>query len=226
MLAAIASPGCRIEQGELYRLKELLDAPPPPPIKVEAAALDARRVDVRIVNVGATPVALPFFLHSELDAFPAKANDRMLHGASPTWPAGFAHPSSGLYAKIELTPGGVAHATVEIDPHVIQMRPPNCPPNAKCSEERVEVGLLPAGQYTLTLGTPLYSSREDLRASLSWNVAPGPGSRPCPPGPTCTPGQVLVPGCMGGARPPPDACPPPGRCLPKDSLTPACPRLP
>jgi hypothetical protein len=226
MLAAIASPGCRIEQEELYRLKELFDAPQPPPMRVEASTLEAGRVEVRIVNAGTVGVALPFFLHSELDPFPTKANQRSLHGASPEWPAGFAYPSSGLYAKIELPPGGVARARVVVDPQVIEMRPPRCPPNAKCREERVEVGMLPAGQYTLTLGTPLYSSREDLHASLSWSVAPGPGSRPCPPDPTCKPGRVLMPGCMGGAAPPPGACPPPGRCLPKDSLAPACPPVP
>lgn len=225
LLAAIADRRCRIGEDEADELRKVVEDPARARLRVDATPIGDDRVLVRIRNQGATALAVPLFVHSAVDAFPATADDRPLAAPVPSWPEGFSFDTGRMLSKVVLPPGGVADATIRIDPRVVSETPPPCPPNAKCAPGTAVVGRLRSGHYVLRIRTPIYSGRDDLVATSRW-VGPGTSAQRCPGPTTCPAGQVAVQGCPGGMPPRPGSCPPAERCVPANQPPPECPALP
>ena len=167
LLAAIASPACRTTEKEADALRAVLEDPAKTQLRVAASLVGEDRVEVRIVNTGASAATLPLLVHSALDAFATRAGRMHLTAPEPEWPSGFAFDVGRMTSKIVLAPSGVARARVRITPKIVTESVGHCPPEAKCPPETDESGL-PPGSYELTIGTPLYASRADLVAKLPW----------------------------------------------------------
>lgn len=225
LLAAIASPECRIDEAEADRLRQALGGPETVPLTLGATHVGGARVRVRIVNASMSTVTLPLFVHSEVDAFPTRAGPRPLAPPLPDWPSGFSYETGRMLAKVTLPSTGYADATIVIDARTAWTAPGDCPPNAKCPAQVRGGAPLAPGEYELSIGTPVYSSRGDLTARVPWRV-PGPKPKPHCDTRKCKPGERSVPGCQGGMYRGPDACPPLNRCVPAGKPVPMCPRVP
>ncbi len=166
LLAAIASPACRTTEQEADALRAALEDPAKTPLRVEASLIGDDRVELRIINTGASAATLPLFVHSTVDTFATRAGDKHLTAPAPEWPAGFAFDVGRMTSKIVLPPAGVARARMRITPKIATADVSGCPPNAKCAPD-VQTSPLSPGSYELEIGTPLYASRADLVAKLA-----------------------------------------------------------
>ena len=176
---AIVDTRCAISSARAKKLRALLERDGGAgALRQEGRLVEEGRVALRLVNRGASSLALPLSFHGKLPAFSVLAEDERhtLYELAPPL-LDLKDPASGNrshFARIVLSPGGAAVATLTISPVVAKVlgRGPTDPckdgkdaGGAACTSAR-----LAKGRYVLHVGQLLTDVEVGLPARVDWEL--------------------------------------------------------
>jgi hypothetical protein len=169
LATAVVDERCAIGRVRARKLRALLehDGGPPAPLRQEAKLLDDGRVALRLVNTGPVALTLPLIFSASLPAFLVMAEDEgqtLYELATPRFDVA-ASKTRAHFARIVLEPGGVAVATITIDPGIASVV-------ARRGGNRAEAGAarLPKGHYVLRVGELLTDVEAGAPARVPFDV--------------------------------------------------------
>lgn len=154
LAAVISEPACAITSGIAKSTRavfEIAEDAGKLSLKQEAVRLDDGRVEVRLVNKGAQPSALPLSWHPKIPAFIVLADngkEKVIYEleAPPLAVDLDGGPPTARFARVTIAPGGYAFARIAIDPKIVK----------RAGKAGPDSGPLPAkigeGKWTLHIG--------------------------------------------------------------------------
>jgi len=169
LASAVVDERCAIGRVRAQKLRVLLehDGGPPVSLRQEAKVLDDGRIALRLVNTGPVALTLPLIFSATLPAFLVMAEDEgqtLYELAAPRFDV-VASKTRAHFARIVLEPGGVAIATITIDPGVASVV-------ARRGGDRADAGAskLPKGHYVLRVGELLTDVEAGAPARVPFDV--------------------------------------------------------
>jgi len=166
---AVVDERCAIGRVSAKRLRALLerDGGPPVSLRQEAKVLEDGRIALRLVNTGPVALTLPLIFSATLPAFLVMAEDEgqtLYELASPRFDVA-ASKTRAHFARIVLEPGGVATATITVDPGIASVV-------ARRGGDRADAGAsrLPKGHYVLRVGELLTDVEAGAPARVPFDV--------------------------------------------------------
>jgi hypothetical protein len=169
LAAAVVDARCAIGRERAKKLRALLehDGGPPVSLRQDAKVLDDGRVALRLVNTGSVALVLPLIFSATLPAFLVMAEDegRTLYELAPPRFDVTASRTRAHFARIVLEPGGVAVATIAIDPGIASVV-------ARRGGDRGDAGAsrLARGHYVLRVGELLTDVEAGAPALVPFDV--------------------------------------------------------
>jgi hypothetical protein len=169
LASAVVDERCAIGRVRAKKLREALehDGGPPVSLRQEAKVLDDGRIALRLVNTGPAALVLPLIFSATLPAFLVMAEDEgqtLYELASPRFDVR-ASRTRAHFARIVLEPGGVAVATITIDPGIASVV-------ARRGGDRADAGAsrLARGHYVLRVGELLTDVEAGAPARVPFDV--------------------------------------------------------
>lgn len=162
---------CAIGSSAAKRMSSALeDAAARPVLRQQAKLLGEDRVELRLVNDGLAPVALPLSWHPKVSMFTALAEDEPnraiyeLEAPRLELPEAAAGHTGARFARIVLPPKGVGVARVTVTNVVTKRIAPSCEAGT-CAPAK-----LPPGTYVLHVGELLADVEAGAPAEVKWTV--------------------------------------------------------
>jgi hypothetical protein len=172
LAAVISDPTCAITSGIAKSTRavfEIAEDAGKHLLKQEAVRLDDGRVEIRLVNKGTLPSAVPLSWHPKIPAFIVladNAKEKAIYEleAPPLAVDLDGGPPSARFARVTIPPGGYAFARIAIDPKIVK--------RAGKAAATADAGPLPAkmgdGKWTLHIGQLVTDVFTGAPASLAW----------------------------------------------------------
>lgn len=180
--AAVVDARCAIGSSRAKKLRALLERDGGAvALRQEARVVEEGRVALRLMNKGASSIALPLSFHAKLPAFSVLAEDArhtLYELEAP--PLELRDPAQGNrshFARVVLPPGGVAVATIAISPVIMRVLGRGAGDTCKdggataggdgglCSITRLQ-----KGRYVLHIGELLTDVEVGAPARVTWDL--------------------------------------------------------
>jgi hypothetical protein len=167
----IVDAKCATTSSVAKTLRARYEASPSKALRQEAKRADDGRVEVRLVNGGATAIAVPLSWHPKIAAFLVLADDDKERGVYELEPprldvAREASSNAPRFARILLPPGGVAFARVAIDPKVVRRVGPCADSGTPCAPAELARGK----NWTLHVGQLVTDVETGAPATIAWDL--------------------------------------------------------
>jgi hypothetical protein len=133
--------------------------------------LDDGRVELRLVNRGALPAALPLSWHPKIAAFIVLADNprekAIYELEAPALGVDLdGGPATARFARVTISPGGYAFARIAIDPKIVK-RAGKAPPDAGGAPTPAQLG---DGRWVLHIGQLVTDVDTGEPATLPWGI--------------------------------------------------------
>lgn len=174
LAAAISDPACAITSAIAKSTRavfEIAEDAGKSALEQRAVRLDDGRVEVRLVNKGTSPAALPLSWHPKIPAFVVLADnpkDKTIYEleAPPLAIDLDGGPRTARFARVTIAPGGFAFARIAIDPKIVK--------RAGKAAAAGDAGPTPAklgeGKWVLHVGQLVSDVYTGEPASLGWLI--------------------------------------------------------
>lgn len=173
LAAALASGRCATSSGDAKALRAAYEANAAAggALVQEAKRAEDGRVELRLVNRGTAPVALPLSYHPKIPAFVVLADEakgkELYELATPKLDVPEDEAGAARFARIVLPPSGVAVARIAIDATIVR----RVDKRDAGAGAKVPPRLGP-GLWTLHIGQLVTDVETGDPATLAWSVAP------------------------------------------------------